>query len=137
MFVVPRGEYDGLEGACAGRSYSTTTLCDLPGTPGVEGKGALAAMRRPPKSNIKLRLIDTGCGHDLVGKRDVAQLRKFVHPAVEPLFLKTANGSTDANEVIDVTVEGFGEEVQPYILESTPPVLSVGVRCAEMGYTFI
>ena len=34
-------------------------------------------------------------------------------------------------------VDEFGEEVAPYILDSTPPVLSVGYRCMNLGYSFI
>ena len=97
----------------------------------------MAAIRRKPSSDIKLWLFDTGCGHDLVSKRDVSHLLRRVHPAVEPLYLKTANGRTRADKVIDIYVDEIAEEVQPYILDSTPAVLSVGVRCAEMGYKFI
>ena len=54
-----------------------------------------------------------------------------------PICLATANGSTRADEVADVTVDALHQDFTPYILDETPPVLSVGVRCMEQGYSFV
>ena len=47
------------------------------------------------------------------------------------------HGSTRADEVADVTVDALHQDFTPYILDETPPVLSVGVRCMEQGYSFV
>ena len=54
-----------------------------------------------------------------------------------PISLATANGSTRADEVADVKVDALHKPFTPYILEETPAVLSVGVRCMEQGYSFV
>ncbi len=49
----------------------------------------------------------------------------------------TADGRTNANEVTDVQVWELDEVANLYILEATPPVLSVGARCMLYGFSFI
>ena len=49
----------------------------------------------------------------------------------------TANGSVPATEVIGLDIDELDERVHPYILPSTPALLSVGRRCMKMGYTFV
>ena len=57
--------------------------------------------------------------------------------AVRPRSFHTANGMAITDKVARMTVNEFGEEVAPYILDSTPAVLSVGYRCMNQGYSFI
>eukprot|EP00435_Cladocopium_sp_Y103_P044832 s114_g12.t1 len=54
-----------------------------------------------------------------------------------PICLATASGSTRADEVADVTVDALHRPFSSYILDETPAVLSVGVRCMERGYSFV
>ena len=54
-----------------------------------------------------------------------------------PICLPTAKGSTRADEVADLTVDALHKDFTPYILDETPAVLSVGVRCMEQGYSFV
>ena len=49
----------------------------------------------------------------------------------------TANGSVSADETVGLDIDELGERVFPYILPSTPALLSVGRRCMKMGYDFI
>eukprot|EP00969_Alexandrium_andersonii_P230433 10176200-Alexandrium_andersonii.AAC.1 len=49
----------------------------------------------------------------------------------------TAGGPADADEVVQLFIEEFGQTVEPYILESTPDVISVGMRCVRHGFSFI
>ncbi len=53
------------------------------------------------------------------------------------LSFTAANWKTEAAEVPDIEVQEFDEVVSPYVLEATPPVLSVGARCMLHGFTFI
>ena len=90
-----------------------------------------------PKAGI-CWLVDSGSESDLVSKgmlRDVDA--KNCRAAEHPISLITANGSTEANEVADVKLSALPETVQPYVLDQTPAVLSVGTRCADQGYSFV
>ena len=51
---------------------------------------------------------------------------KNCRAAEHPISLITANGSTEANEVADVKLPALPYPVQPYVLDQTPAVLSVG-----------
>ena len=86
---------------------------------------------------VKLWLIDTGCGHDLVARKELKGLRKLIRQANIPLTFYTANGQVPATDAADLFVKELDATVEPYVLEQTPAVLSVGMRCMRMGYTFI
>ena len=80
-------------------------------------------------------LMDTGCGHDLVGKHEVPSwMQSF--PSQSPVLFNTANGLTNASEQVAFDVPSLNGKVQPYLLNSTPAVLSIGRRCAEDGFGF-
>ena len=80
--------------------------------------------------------MDTGSGVDLVGKSDVAHAKKWIEPAEHPTEFATANGSTLGNKVCRATMPALNEEILPFILDDTPAVLSVGLRCKHFGYEF-
>ena len=81
-------------------------------------------------------MIDTGCGHDLVGRREVAALKAVFKRANIPITFVTASGSTPATEYLQLHIGELDEVIEPYVLASTPAVLSVGKRCHEYGYSF-
>ncbi len=83
-------------------------------------------------------VADTGCGHDLIPRSVAAKhgLPLMSAPG-DGLSFTTANGRTEAAEVTDVEVQELDEVASPYILEATPPVLSVGARCMLHEFTFI
>eukprot|EP00969_Alexandrium_andersonii_P013989 609935-Alexandrium_andersonii.AAC.1 len=82
-------------------------------------------------------LIDTGCGHDLVTKANAQILKRWIRKAEKPIEFATANGNAEADEILEVFIEEFGQTIKPYILESTPDVISVGVRCMKHGFSFV
>ena len=82
-------------------------------------------------------LVDTGCGYDLASKREVALMKTFVEKAKHTITFHTANGPTVTEDVADVYVKELDENITLYIYNNIPPVLTVGYRCMEMGYTFI
>ena len=51
-------------------------------------------------------------------------------------MFNTANGNTDATEDILLRVDELDEDIEPYVLASTPAVLSIGRRCTDHGYSF-
>ena len=84
-------------------------------------------------------LVDAGTEQDLIregmlSKAHATNRRESDVPV--PICLATANGSTRADEVADVTVEALHKPFSPYIFHETPAVLSVGVRCMEQGCSF-
>ena len=59
----------------------------------IQARTALAARVRTKDAElIKSWLIDTGCGHDLVSRKDLKKL------ALSPLTFNTANGKTTATQ---------------------------------------
>ena len=102
-----------------------------------QGYHSVASAQGKPVASVELWLVDTGCGHDLISKADIAKLKKFIRQAERPITFITANGQTYANEVVDVFLQEFGDKISPYILNNTPAVVSVGFRCMEMGCSFV
>jgi len=85
-------------------------------------------------------LMDTGCRHDLIAKEDALSL---VNEAmeVEPLPFNTAGGRKVSKHMIPMRAEGFGRQsaavANAYLMEKTPPVLSVGKRVHWHGCSFV
>jgi hypothetical protein len=86
---------------------------------------------------VKERLVDTECGYDLVSKRETGLIKRFVRKAKVPITFHTANGPTRTENVANIHVRELAENITPYVLENTPPVLTVGYRCLEMVYIFM
>ena len=84
-------------------------------------------------------LADTGCGFDLVDKADVPDwaMQNFLTELAEPVVLNTANGQVVCDKTVSLQVGPLCQEIEPLILEDTPSVLSIGLRCFKMGYSFI
>ena len=89
-----------------------------------------------PTASVKYWLADTGCGYDLVAKKHVAKFTDKTKQSDNPIMFNTANGNTYATTDILLRVEELDEDVEPYVLDSTPAVLSVGRRCVDFGYAF-
>ena len=83
-------------------------------------------------------LADTGSEEDLISKRDHAAYYAGVpvENATRPVNLITANGSVQGNKAININLPELGQSVECYLLESTPPVCSVGRRCLDEDYEF-
>jgi hypothetical protein len=98
---------------------------------------AMAAHRlKYPTANVKYWLTDTGCGYDLVSKKHVAKTADRVKRSSNAVTFMTANGKTDAEEDILLHVVELDEDIEPYVMASTPAVLSIGRRCMDFGYEF-
>ena len=105
-------------------------------------RGAILAFKKRDFNFVKCGmvrewLVDTGCGYDLVSKRETGLIKRFVSKAKVPITFHTANGPTRTDNVANIHVRELDENITPYVLENTPPVLTAGYRCTEMGYTFI
>ncbi len=121
-------------GGCSLNSYASLIRCAAETTT----KRSLVSLESGgSESPIVSWLIDTGCGHDLVGVEEVKALKRMFKAAGIPVSFQTANGVTQTREVIELYVDELGETIEPYIMASTPGVLSVGMRCNQFGYTFL
>ncbi len=79
-------------------------------------------------------LVDTGSPFDLIGRDELTDA--FIGERVRKIegqALLTANGEIVAREVVDIAVKELRETASPLLLDSTPAVLSVGLRCMELG----
>ena len=103
-----------------------------------EGNSDLGYAYSTVKISKKMKFImDTGCGYDLISHRKARELDLDVHEGNDRMVFLTANGITETREVAKCSLDSFQEEAKPFILEQTPAVLSVGMRCMKLGYTFV
>ena len=81
-------------------------------------------------------MLDSGTGLDLTDRKDVPPANmETLKPCDEPCFLETANGITPADQTVTMQIPTLMEEVEAIPIDG-PDVLSLGRRCAKMGYEF-
>ena len=80
-------------------------------------------------------LVDTGCGYDLVSKRETPLIRRFVSKAKVPIMFHTANGPTRTENVANIYVKELDANITPSVIENTPsrsygwlPVHGIGLH---------
>ena len=69
---------------------------------------------------VKMWLVDTGCGYDIVSKREVALTKRFVNKAKLTITFHTANGPTVTENMAYIYVKELDENITPYILKQHP-----------------
>ena len=89
-----------------------------------------------PTSCVTEWLVDTGCGYDLVDMTDCKELVHLSQKTDRPMVFDTAGGEVTADRVLPMRVDAIKANISPYLLESTPNVLSVGLRCEMFGWGF-
>ena len=97
-------------------------------------QNAGAVKGRSSWTPVQRWMVDSGCGNDLIDKHSAKSLPKIQSPC--PMVFHTANGSVSARTECPIYVKGIGRTISPYVLESTPDVLSLGRRCVDEGFTF-
>ena len=80
-------------------------------------------------------IADTGSAQDLLTRNDIPD--EFQYRPDRPIAIITANGHSSSALQAKVYNDTLGCKFDPYLLESTPPVMSVGVRCVDQGYDFV
>ena len=80
-------------------------------------------------------IADTGASQDLIceGLVDKSKVRE----AEQPLNLTTANGTKVADKQTSYHVNIIDADLEPYVLEDTPSVISVGRKCIKEGWDFV
>ena len=127
----------------------STHVFDIPVRPAplrtitrVDAVGAVSRAQAARKSkargsNVKLWLVDSGCGHDLISRKEVESSDLDCEDCPDHVRFSTANGSTTARQVAPLFIDELGCNVSPYVLPSTPAVVSMGKRCMHEGYSFV
>ena len=90
-----------------------------------------------PNTVVEEWLVDTGCGHGLVDKGEISVKEAYLQESGEKVIFATAGGEILASKVIPLYVPELKQSVKPYVLNSTPNVLSVGLRCQQIGWKFV
>ena len=83
-------------------------------------------------------ILDTGCGYDLIGRQDIPE---FVQALIQEskhggIALDAAGGSTRTKLILPLNSRALKRRVEPYVLASSPAVLSLGRRIQLEGYSF-
>ena len=81
-------------------------------------------------------MIDSGCGMDLISKQELNREEMALAERLRRIKLNTANGNTSSELAVTFEIENLSECTLVRILDSTPAVLSMGMRCMRMGYSF-
>ena len=69
---------------------------------------------------VQMWLVDTGCGYDLVSKREVALMKICVEKAKHTITFHTANGPTVTEDVANVYMQELDETLPPIFSTSHP-----------------
>ena len=90
-----------------------------------------------PRENYRSWLLDTGCKYDLTTRASIPTHQiDLISRAPVPILLATANDLVSGDKIAPQQIMELGEVAEPYVLDSTLDVLSIGQRCVEGGYTF-
>ena len=83
-------------------------------------------------------LADTGSEEDLISGSDheLYYSEIPIKSASKHVSLMTANGSIQGDRSVTLSMPMIGQTAECYVLESTPPVCSVGRRCMDEGFEF-
>ena len=93
---------------------------------------------QPELVRMKMNFImETGCGHDVMCEENATKAGMTIKKSESGISFQTAHGVTAAEKVASFQSNTFEEEVEAFILESTPSVFSVGKRCTRQGYSFL
>jgi hypothetical protein len=98
---------------------------------------AVANGNRSGASGERRWLCDTGCPFDLIGQPSIPlNSRSNAIKAKQAVTMETANGTISCDRVLQMQIIPFNENIEPYILEDSPDVLSIGRRCVDEGFSF-
>ena len=90
----------------------------------------------PALGGPKWWVADTGSGNDLISRKFLSgKDEKKIKPST-PITLNTANDTVVSSEVVPMRMSLTKEKIEPLVLNSVPPVMSVGRRCLQDGWEF-
>ncbi len=122
-----------------GRGSRNFNFAESPTPESVPGSVASAASNYDlgPRENYRCWLLDTGCTRDLTTRASIPlHQHGAIYRAPIPILLANANDLVNGDKAIQQQIGELGEVAEPYVLDSSPNVLSIGRRCVEDGYSF-
>ena len=104
----------------------------------IDVANALSAVscRSIPDLGVDSFLVDTGCGHDLISKAIVQRFPEHILPRKVPLPINTAGGLAQSDSVFVHRVDAISDTSHATVMDSTPPVLTVGGR-SHLGFSHL
>ena len=69
-------------------------------------------------------------------RADIEKIKRHIEEGKMIMF-DTAGGEVPARDVIPLFLPHMQQHIRPYVLDSTPKVLSIGARCQQMGWWFV
>ena len=91
----------------------------------------------PALGGPKWWVADSGSGNDLISRKFLSEKdEKRIRPTLVPVTLNTANDTVVTSEVVPMRMSLTKEKIQPLVLKSVPPVMSIGRRCLQNGWEF-
>ena len=79
-----------------------------------------------------------GCKHDLATRAAVPTWQHgLIEDAKTPIYRSTANDLVNGDKTVPQQIGELGEVAEPYVLDISPDVLSIGCRGGQQGYAFI
>ena len=82
-----------------------------------------------PKHNILSWLMDTGCRHDLTTRDAIPYCQLgVITKSQSPVLLSTASDIISSGLIVPQQVGALGISAEPYVLDQSPDVLSIGRR---------
>lgn len=80
-------------------------------------------------------IADTGSAQDLVNDSELPDDYGYYSETL--IRMITANGESSSSKQVKVFVPKLGKTIDPYLVQSSPPVVSVGVGCIGDGFDFV
>ena len=115
--------------ASAGVNRAVRTALDL-------GYNSNVTYGVPALGGPKWWVADSGSGNDLISRKFLSAKDEKRIKASNPVTLNTANDTVVTSEVIPMKMSLTKEKIQPLVLKSVPPVMSIGRRCLQNGWEF-
>ena len=63
--------------------------------------------------------------------------KKTVRKTSRPVRLSTANGKIEVDTVVDIYIDELDVTVEAFVLEDSPPILSIGRLCKHHGFACV
>ena len=90
--------------------------------------------KKLPKSQVKTWILDSGVACDIICRLSLQYL--VPHKPKQIANFHTANGMVRCIEMVTISVDHLQEAVGAYVLDESPDLLSLGIRCLQLGYAF-
>ena len=78
--------------------------------------GSAVSFGEVPPDVAKWWLMDTGCGHDLVGQKAIKDYSRYCRPVKKSVTFNTAGGPSPTKQVIIIALAELLEVSGPYVL---------------------